>query len=107
MADNLNGPLAFSILDEAARAARQGDAAAWRLGSKALGVLGWATPFPRLEASANKEPDDRARRLLARREEARTEKRWTDADALRRELLEAGWSVLDSPAGSRLVPRPA
>ena len=47
-------------------------------------------------------PDD-VRALLAEREKARAEKRWSDADALRTQLAERGYTIEDSKDGVRLV----
>ena len=43
-------------------------------------------------------------RLAAERAEARAAKDFARADALRDEIAERGWTVLDEPAGSRLEP---
>jgi cysteinyl-tRNA synthetase len=48
-------------------------------------------------------PDDAARELLERRERARAERDWTEADRLRDELTARGWQVRDSPGGAELV----
>ncbi|MEW6265056.1 MAG: cysteine--tRNA ligase [Thermodesulfobacteriota bacterium] len=45
--------------------------------------------------------DEESRGLLEKREKARTEKDWTEADRLRRELLARGITILDTPAGAR------
>lgn len=43
--------------------------------------------------------------LLARRQQARAEKRWKDADALRDEITARGWELMDTPEGPKLKPR--
>jgi cysteinyl-tRNA synthetase len=43
-------------------------------------------------------PEDVAA-LVARRQQARKEKRWQEADALRAEIRAAGFEVEDTPAG--------
>jgi cysteinyl-tRNA synthetase len=54
-------------------------------------------------ASADGEPDDAARELLERREQARAARDFAEADRLRDELHALGWQVRDSPAGPELV----
>lgn len=41
--------------------------------------------------------------LLAARQEARARKDWPAADALRRQIAELGWQVVDTPEGQKLV----
>ncbi len=48
-------------------------------------------------------PDADAERLLAEREQARAERDFATADARRDELAALGWTVRDTPEGSRLV----
>lgn len=43
--------------------------------------------------------------LLTRRQQARAEKRWKDADALRDEITAKGWELMDTPDGPKLKPR--
>lgn len=43
--------------------------------------------------------------LLAQRQQARAEKRWKDADALRDEITAKGWELMDTPEGPKLKPR--
>jgi cysteinyl-tRNA synthetase len=54
-------------------------------------------------AGADGEPDEAARGLLERREEARRARDFAEADRLRDELAAQGWQVRDSPAGPELV----
>jgi cysteinyl-tRNA synthetase len=54
-------------------------------------------------AAADGEPDEAARALLERREKARKERDFAEADRLRDELAGQGWQVRDSPAGPELV----
>jgi cysteinyl-tRNA synthetase len=66
-----------------------------------LGVLGLDNL---LEAeTGDGEPDDDARALLKRREQARAARDFSEADRLRDELAARGWQVRDSPAGPELV----
>ncbi|MGH2500146.1 MAG: CysS/YqeB C-terminal domain-containing protein, partial [Candidatus Limnocylindria bacterium] len=43
--------------------------------------------------------------LVASRERARAARDWATADHLRREIVERGWRIEDTAAGSRLLPR--
>ena len=43
--------------------------------------------------------------LLDARQQARQEKRWQDADALRQQIIDAGYELEDTPAGPRLKRR--
>jgi len=43
--------------------------------------------------------------LAEQREQARAEKRWQDADALREQIREAGYEIEDTAEGPRLRPR--
>ena len=43
--------------------------------------------------------------LVKQRDQARTQKRWQDADALRRQIIAAGYDVEDTPQGSRIRSR--
>ncbi len=49
-------------------------------------------------------PDDAALELLARREAARAQRDFAQADRLRDELAAHGWQVRDEPTGAQLVP---
>jgi cysteinyl-tRNA synthetase len=66
-----------------------------------LGVLGLDNVLE--AAAADGEPDEAARALLERRENARKERDFAEADRLRDELAAQGWQVRDSPAGPELV----
>jgi cysteinyl-tRNA synthetase len=48
---------------------------------------------------------DHVQALAAQREQARRERRWQDADALREQIREAGYEIEDTAEGSRLRPR--
>ncbi|MHB8114565.1 MAG: CysS/YqeB C-terminal domain-containing protein, partial [Bellilinea sp.] len=43
--------------------------------------------------------------LLTQRQQARAEKRWQDADALRDQITADGWELMDTPEGPKLKPR--
>jgi cysteinyl-tRNA synthetase len=42
--------------------------------------------------------------LLERRQAARTQRDWAEADRLRDELRSLGWEIRDGPAGPELLP---
>jgi cysteinyl-tRNA synthetase len=66
-----------------------------------LGVLGLENL---LEAEDAPEPDTEALELARRREEARAQRDFAEADRLRDELRAQGWEVRDSPDGPELIP---
>jgi cysteinyl-tRNA synthetase len=66
-----------------------------------LGVLGLENL---LEAEDAREPDADALELARRRDEARTQRDFAEADHLRDQLRAAGWEVRDSPDGPELIP---
>ena len=51
------------------------------------------------------EIDEEAEKLMEEREEARADKDFERADAIRDQLSSQGWEVRDSAEGPRLVPR--
>jgi cysteinyl-tRNA synthetase len=51
------------------------------------------------------EAPEEVRRLAERREQARGERNFEQADRLRDQILELGWELRDTPDGQRLVPR--
>jgi cysteinyl-tRNA synthetase len=65
-----------------------------------LDVLGLANLLDVLEAA----PGEHALELLERRQAARADRDYAEADRVRDELLSAGWVVRDTPAGPELVP---
>jgi len=46
------------------------------------------------------------KKLAQKRESARKAKNWGAADAIRRELAQAGWSIEDTPQGPKIHPKP-
>src|SRR5690606_5507289 len=104
MDDDLDTPhalaLVFGLVTEINRLLDASDhgaaaplVAAWR---QMLGAVG-------LEVSAEgDEVPDEIAALARRRDEARAAKDWTTADALRDELVAAGWTVEDSVAGTQV-----
>ncbi len=91
--------LVFGIVTEVNRLLDDGDekaaaplVAAWREMLEAFG----------LQVGAEDEVPDEVAALARRRDEARAAKDWATADALRDELVAAGWSVEDTPAGTQV-----
>jgi len=66
-----------------------------------LGVLGLENL---LAGGDDAEPDAEALELAGRREAARTQRDFAEADRLRDELRARGWEVRDSPEGPELLP---
>jgi cysteinyl-tRNA synthetase len=66
-----------------------------------LGVLGLENLLARGDAA---EPDAEALELARRREAAREQRDFAEADRLRDELSARGWEVRDSPEGPELIP---
>ena len=64
-----------------------------------LGLAEWRPPQAVI-------PDD-IMELARQRQQARAEKRWPDADALRAQIVDAGYEIEDTPEGPRLKPRSA
>jgi cysteinyl-tRNA synthetase len=65
-----------------------------------LDVLGLANLLDVHDAA----PGEHALELLERRQAARADRDYAEADRVRDELLSAGWVVRDTPAGPQLVP---
>jgi len=104
MEDDLNTVRALALVFDWARdanaaldAGRPDDAARLvRLVREATGAVG-------LDLSAKPEEiDPAALDLAAARDQARAERDWAAADRLRAELVERGWTVEDTPRGTRL-----
>jgi cysteinyl-tRNA synthetase len=62
-----------------------------------LGLAEWKPPV--------EEVPEEIQELVALRQQARAEKRWQDADALRERIMNAGWELMDTPEGPKLKPR--
>jgi cysteinyl-tRNA synthetase len=101
LADDFNTPGALSaVWDWVRESNRRGGVGDTDL-REMLGVLALEDL---LDADAGDgEPDTAARELLERREQARAERDWAEADRLRDELTALGWQVRDSSAGPELV----
>jgi cysteinyl-tRNA synthetase len=98
LADDFNTPRALAALYEWIGIANRLDAPAGRGElEEMLGVLGLEALLESEEAPAE------AVALAERRESARRDKDWGEADRLRDELREMGWEVRDGPQGPELV----
>lgn len=102
LADDFNTPRAMSELFDLVRAANHEPVAG--AGDAVLEML----ELVGLESIAEADrsgPDEAALDLLAEREQARADRNFERADAIRDELAGLGWQVRDSADGATLVPR--
>ena len=101
LADDFNTPRAFAALFELiAEGNRRELSGARPILEELLPLLGLDSLLPEQDAA-----DPEAERLLAEREQARADKDFERADAIRDELAAKGWEVRDSAEGARLVRR--
>jgi cysteinyl-tRNA synthetase len=103
MDDDFNTPEALGALFDFSRALVAGDlamsdvvagAARFRTLCAALGLLQHAMG-----------PPEAVQRLVEERAAARARRDWKRSDALREEIHRLGWTVEDTPAGARVLPR--
>jgi len=59
--------------------------------------------FKMSDSQNEEEPTEEIKALVEAREEARKNKKWDMADALRDEMLARGWNVIDSDSGPKIV----
>jgi cysteinyl-tRNA synthetase len=101
LAEDFGTPAALGALFEWVREANKRQGVGDAHLREMLGVLGLEnlleTPAPKVDAEA--------RELLERRERARAERDFEEADRLRDELVARGWDVRDGPDGPELVRR--
>ena len=102
LADDFNTPRAMSELFDFVRAANQEPVAG--AGAAVLEMLE-LVGLESLAESDSSGPDDAALALLADREQARVDRDFDRADAIRDELAALGWEVRDGADGASLVPR--
>ncbi len=105
LAGDFNTPMALASMFEWVREAnRRGEGVGDADLRAMLGVLGLGD-LPALEAVGDVEAiDPQATALLERREQARADRDFQAADALRDAIRERGWEIRDGPAGPELVP---
>jgi cysteinyl-tRNA synthetase len=105
MDDDLDTPGALAILFELVRSANSaadaGDRGAASRAAATAALLGASFGLTFLSA-ASTEVDPATAELVRRRDEARSERRWDEADTLRGQLEASGWVVEDGPAGTRV-----
>ena len=107
MDDDLGTPAATGLLFELVAGANAGfdagdTAAGASLAAAAMeiaGVLGLGL------RSGDERPDEEAARLMAERDAARAGRDFARADAIREELVGRGWTVKDTPEGTKLQRR--
>ena len=103
LAEDFNTPAARAVLFEWVAAARRSVSAGHRTGVGGLADMLHALGLDNLLPGDTPAPDPVAADLLAEREQARSERDFARADALRDELAELGYTVEDTPGGARLV----
>jgi cysteinyl-tRNA synthetase len=101
LADDFNTPEAFAVLFEIVNEGNKREL------SGAREVLTELLPLLGLDSLLEQEEEapPEAQKLLAEREQARRDKDFDQADALRDQLAEMGWEVRDEAGGARLVRR--
>jgi cysteinyl-tRNA synthetase len=99
--EDFNTPRALAeVFDWVREANRSAEGVGSRDLTEMLAVLG----LDNLLETTAAEPPRQARELLERRERARGERDWAEADRLRDELRGLGWEVRDGPDGPELLP---
>lgn len=96
MNDDLNTPHALGLVFDAVTQGNAQRVAAY------LQILGFALPQPSVPTASRKE---QLEELVRRREQARRNRDFALADRLRDELQALGFTVEDTPAGTRLIER--
>jgi cysteinyl-tRNA synthetase len=105
LADDFNTPAARAVLFEwIAEGNRRIDAGA-ALGPGRLGEMLRAIGMEHLLEDEAAGPPAEAVALARRRDQARTERDYAEADRIRDELAELGWLARDTAEGTQLVPR--
>ncbi len=106
MDDDLNTPRGLGAIFDLAHAINRGNARgddvidARDLLVELTSVLGLTLEEPDKKVPEGGISEQEIERLLAERTEARSEKRWADADAVRDRLQEAGIAIADGPEGT-------
>ena len=104
LSDDLNTPLALSVLHKLAKSANQGDkdaAAQLKACGQMLGLLNETeASWSKGASSADGLSDADIEALITERQEARQNRDFARADAIRDELANAGISLLDGADGT-------
>lgn len=103
MNDDINTPLALSVLFDLANQLNKTKDEALAVRLLQLGrILGLFQVSPKDFMQGQKDESNvEIERLVAERNQARAEKNWTAADALRQKLADMGVEILDSAEGTR------
>jgi cysteinyl-tRNA synthetase len=101
LAEDFNTPAALAALFDWVREANKREDVGDSHLREMLGVLGLDNL---LAGGGAAEPDAEALELAGRREAARAQRDFAEADRLRDELRARGWEVRDSPEGPELLP---
>jgi cysteinyl-tRNA synthetase len=105
MDDDLDTPGAvagiFDLVRQANAAADAGDEAPGRRAAETVGLLAAALGLG-LRGEVDEQIDPASAKLVRRRDEARGQRDWAQADRLRDELTDAGWVVEDGADGTRI-----
>jgi cysteinyl-tRNA synthetase len=101
LAEDFGTPAALAALFEWVREANKRERVGDSHLREMLGVLGLENLLDVQVA----EVDAEAQELLERRERARSERDFAEADRLREDLAARGWDVRDGPEGPELIPR--
>ncbi len=105
MDDDLDTPAAlggiFELVRQANAAADAGDGARAKRSADTVAFLGAALGLP-VRAGSEEPIDADTADKVRRRDQARADRDWSQADALRDELEGAGWLVEDGPDGTRV-----
>jgi cysteinyl-tRNA synthetase len=105
LADDFNTPAARAVLFEwIAEGNRRADAGA-ALGPGRLGEMLTAIGMEHLLDDDSAGPPSEALELAKRRDQARAERDYAEADRIRDDLAGMGWDARDSADGTQLVPR--
>jgi len=105
MDDDLDTPgalaIVFDLVRQANTSADAGDSSGAQRVARTVALLCAALGLP-LRRGAGGEIDAASAALVQRRDQARAERNFAEADALRSELERAGWLVEDGPDGTRI-----
>lgn len=101
MNDDFNTPIALSVLFQLANEINKTKAPQMAATLKQLaGTLGLLQESPEAFLQAGQDDTDAITQLVAERFQARTQRDWAKADAIRKQLLELGIEVEDNAEGS-------